>query len=104
MYTPILLLSARGMHNRHFHLNEPQFVHQGVCIGVYCNCQTIMHIIYIMHEQITKELVYALGTGSSLTTVLESLGMPVTGSQSMLKGYHNSLIDGSPSILVSPMG
>ncbi len=25
--------------------------------------------------------------------------MPVTGSPSMLKGYHNSLIDGSPSIL-----
>ncbi len=24
--------------------------------------------------------------------------MPVTGSPSMLKGYHNSLIDGSPSI------
>ncbi len=33
-------------------------------------------------------------------TVPESLGMPVTGSPSMLKGYHNSLIDGSPSILV----
>ena len=28
--------------------------------------------------------------------------MPVTGSPSMLKGYQNSLIDGSPSILVSP--
>ena len=37
-------------------------------------------------------------------TVPELLGMPVTGSPSMLKGYHNSLIDGSPSILVSPMG
>ena len=37
-------------------------------------------------------------------TVSESLGMPVTGSPSTLKGYHNSLIDGSPSILVSPMG
>ncbi len=31
-----------------------------------------------------------------LSTVPESLGMPVTGSPSMLKGYHNSLIDGSP--------
>ncbi len=30
--------------------------------------------------------------------------MPVTGSPSILKGYHNSLIDGSPSILASPMG
>ncbi len=37
-------------------------------------------------------------------SVPESLGMPVTGSPSMLKGYHNSLIDGSASILVSPMG
>ncbi len=27
--------------------------------------------------------------------------MPATGSPSMLKGYHNSLIDGSPSILVT---
>ena len=27
--------------------------------------------------------------------------MPVTGSLSMLKGYHNSLIDGSPSLLVN---
>ncbi len=37
-------------------------------------------------------------------TVPESPGMLVTGSPSMLKGYHNSLIDGSPSILISPMG
>ena len=35
-------------------------------------------------------------------SVPESPGMPVTGSPSMLKGYQNSLIDGSPSILVSP--
>ncbi len=34
-------------------------------------------------------------------TVLESPGIPVTGSPSILKGYHNSLIDRSPSILVS---
>ncbi len=33
---------------------------------------------------------------SSSYSVPESPGMPVTGSPSMLKGYHNSLIDGSP--------
>ena len=37
-------------------------------------------------------------------TVLESPGIPVTGSSSILKGYHNPLIDGSPSITVSPYG
>ncbi len=31
-------------------------------------------------------------------TVLESPGKPVTGSPSILKGCHNSLIEGSPSI------
>ncbi len=36
----------------------------------------------------------------SLTTVLESPGMPVTGSPSISKGYHSSLIGGSPSIIV----
>ncbi len=34
----------------------------------------------------------------SLITVLESPGIAVTGSPSILKGYHNSLINGSPSI------
>ncbi len=33
----------------------------------------------------------------ALLTVLESPGKPVTGSPSILKGYHNSLTDGSPS-------
>ena len=38
-------------------------------------------------------------------TVLESPGKPVTGTPSILKGYHNSLdlVDGSPSIIVSPV-
>ncbi len=43
-------------------------------------------------------------TEDGLSAVLESPGIPVTGFPSILKGYHNSLIDGSPSILVSPMG
>ncbi len=34
----------------------------------------------------------------TLHAVLESQGIPVTGSPSPLKGYHNSLIDGSPSM------
>ncbi len=37
-------------------------------------------------------------------TVQESPGKPVTGSPSILKGYHNALIDGIPSIIVSPVG
>ena len=40
---------------------------------------------------------------TSITSVLESPGKPVTGSQSILKGCHNSLIEGSPSIIVSPV-
>ncbi len=39
--------------------------------------------------------------GQVTSTVPESPGMPVTGSPSMLKGYDNSFIDGSPSILVN---
>ncbi len=35
---------------------------------------------------------------TEVTTVPESPGIPVTGSPSILKGYHNSLIDGSPFI------
>ncbi len=37
-------------------------------------------------------------------SVLELPGKPVTGSPSILKGYHTALIDGSPSIIVSPVG
>ena len=33
-------------------------------------------------------------------SVLESPGKPVTGAPSILKGYHTSFIDGSPSIIV----
>ncbi len=43
-------------------------------------------------------------SGRPLTAVLESPGKPVTGSPSILKGGHNSLIGGSPSIIVSPVG
>ncbi len=39
-----------------------------------------------------------------LSSVLESPGKPATGSPSILKGYDNSLIDGSPSIIISPAG
>ena len=41
---------------------------------------------------------------TDVSTVLESPGKPVTGSPSILKGCHNSLIEGSPSIIVSPVG
>ncbi len=43
-------------------------------------------------------------SNADLCSVLESPGIPVAGYPSSLKGYHNSLIDGSPSILVSLMG
>ncbi len=54
-----------------------------------------LHIVYSTMHWILK-----VNIGH---TVLESPGIPVTGSPSILKGYHNSLIDGSPSILVSLM-
>ncbi len=54
------------MQNMHFSLNDPQCVHLGVRIEV--QLQLPDKYAY-MHEQITKKLVYALGTGRSSTGV-----------------------------------
>ena len=47
-----------------------------------------------------------LGVGKSLKSdeslkILSPAGIPVTGFPSILKGYHNPLIDGSQYVLVS---
>ena len=58
-------------------------------------------VAYINHTKVVKKMpkIYV----SCPLTVLESPGKPATGSPSFLKGYHNALIDGSPSITVSPV-
>ncbi len=67
-------------------------------------------IFFVRTEHLQTEserLKVHLGSSWQMTahpkSVPESLGMPVTGSPSMLKGYHNSLIDGSPSINTPPL-
>ena len=51
----------------------------------------------------TKPCSYLIET-HDISTVLESPGKPVTGSPPILKACHSSLIEGSPSMIVSPVG
>ncbi len=55
-------------------------------------------------KSVTWQIVHGHLYETLSKSVLESPGKPVTGSPSILKGYHNALIDGSPSIIVSPVG
>ncbi len=62
MRTPILLLFAHAYYAFYLQIAiSTECGHQGVRIHVHLN----RNAYCIMHEQTTKELVYALGTGNT---------------------------------------